>query len=83
MPADDSESGQRWLTAKGYFKRLKAEIDALELIGGGAGGVKIGTVTVDFVDCETAQFHYSPDDAGSTALTRTATIDSDIWKNCD
>ena len=74
---------QQWLTAKGYFKGLSAQIDALKLTGGGADGVKIGTVIVDFVDCQTAKFYYSPDEAGQKGLTKTARIDSDIWKYCD
>jgi len=49
------------MTAKGYFEGLTAKLDVLELTGGSADGVKIGTVTVNFVDCETAEFRYSPD----------------------
>jgi hypothetical protein len=83
VPGDDSGSEQQWLTAKGYFEGLSAQIDALKLIGGSADGVKIGTVYVDFVDCQTAKFHYSPDEIGQKSLTKTARIDSDIWKYCD
>jgi len=82
VPGNDTESEQRWLTAKGYFEGLSAQIDALKLIGGSADGVKIGTVYVDFVDCQTAKFHYSPDEVGQKSLTKTARIDSDIWKYC-
>jgi len=83
VPEKDSESEYRWLTAKGYFEGLSAEIDALELIGGGGGGVKIGTVTVDFVDCQTAMFHYLPDDDGLKGQSITSRIDSEIWKYCE
>ena len=72
----------RWLTAKGYFDGLSAEIDALELTGGGAEGVKVGTVTISYVDCETAQFSFAPDDRGVVGQTRTERIDSSIWKYC-
>ena len=83
VPGDDAASGQRWVTAKGYFEGLTAKLDALELTGGSADGVKIGTVTVNFVDCETAEFHYSPDAAGLQGQTKTARIDSGIWKYCE
>ena len=64
VPGDDTASRQRWLTAKGYFEGLTAKMDALELSGGSADGVKIGTVVVNFMDCETAEFHYSPTSSG-------------------
>ena len=83
VPGDDTESGRRWMTAKGFFEGLKAEMDALELTGGSSDGVKIGTVTVDFVDCETAQFHYSPNDRSLEGQSKTARIDSGIWKYCE
>ena len=83
IPGEDTGSAQRWLTAKGYFKGLTAEVDALELTGGSADGVKVGTVTVDFVDCETAKFHFSPDDVGLKDQTKITRIDSDIWKYCN
>jgi hypothetical protein len=83
VPGDKGGPEQQWLTAKGYFKGLSAQIDALKLTGGGADGVKVGTVYVDFVDCQTAKFNYSPDEAGLKSLTKTARIDSDIWKYCD
>ena len=83
VPGDDTASGQRWVTAKGYFEGLTAKLDALELTGGSADGVKIGTVTVSFVDCETAEFSYSPDDHGLEGQTKTARIGSGIWKYCE
>jgi len=83
VSGDDSASGPRWVTAKGYFEGLKAEMDALELAGGSADGVKVGRVIVDFVDCETAEFHYSPDDKSLKDLSRTARIDSGVWKYCE
>jgi hypothetical protein len=82
IPGEDSSSARRWLTAKGYFDGLSAEIDALELTGGGAEGVKVGTVTISYVDCETAQFSFAPDDRGVVGQTRTERIDSSIWKYC-
>lgn len=83
VSGNDSGSEQRWLTAKGYFKGLSAEIDALELTGGGADGVKIGKVFVDFVDCNTAKFHYLPDENGLQSMTKVTHIDSGIWKYCE
>lgn len=83
VPGDDGASGQRWITAKGFFEGLTAEMDALELSGGSSDGVKIGTVTVDFVDCETAHFRYSPDDAGLEDQVKITSIDSSIWKYCE
>jgi hypothetical protein len=83
VPGDDTASGQQWMSAKGYFEGLRAEMDALELIGGSADGVKIGTVTVSFVDGNTAAFHYSPDDDGLEGQTKIARIDSGIWKYCE
>ena len=44
---------------------------------------KAGTVTVNFVDCETAEFRYSPDDDSLKDQIKIARIDSDIWKYCD
>jgi len=81
--SDEAEGGRRWFTAKGYFEGLHANMDAIELAGGSAGGEKIGTVTVDFVDCETANFQFSPDDPSQPRQNRTASIDSEIWKYCE
>jgi hypothetical protein len=81
--ADDSAESRRWFTAKGYFEGLSATMDAVELAGSSSGGAKIGTVIVDFVDCATANFIFKPQDPALTADSRTARIDSEIWKYCD
>jgi hypothetical protein len=78
-----SGSAPRRLTAKGYFEGLSAQMDAVELAGGSSDGIKVGKVIVDFVDCETAHFSYSPDDPGQQKQARTAHIDSEIWKYCE
>jgi hypothetical protein len=80
---DDTASGQRWLTAKGNFKGLTARIDALEMGGGSKDGVKVGTVTVDFADCETANFNFSPDDESLAAQSRVISVDPGTWKYCE
>ena len=79
---NDDESSPRWMTAKGYFEQLTATVDAFELTGGSAAGVKVGTVTVDFVDCETAKFQFAPENDSMQAQTRITRIDSDIWVYC-
>jgi hypothetical protein len=83
VPGDGTSAAKRWLTAKGYFEGLKAEMDAIELTGGSADGVKIGVVTVNFVDCKTAEFHYAPDDRSLQGQSRIASVDSSIWKYCN
>jgi hypothetical protein len=83
VPGEDSGTGQKWLTAKGYFEGLEARMDALELAGSGADGVRIGTVAVNFVNCQTASFSYSPDDRELPGMSRTAQVDSGIWKYCE
>jgi hypothetical protein len=83
VPGNDAASGQRWLTAKGNFEGLTAEVDALELTGGSADGIKVGTVFVNFVDCQTAQFRYSPDDHSQADQVKTARVNSGIWKYCE
>ncbi len=83
VPGSDAGSKPRWVTAKGYFEGLSAELNALELTGGGADGVKIGTVNVDFVTCESARFQYLPDEPGLKNQAKIARIDSSIWKYCD
>ncbi len=82
IPGSETEEDRRWMNAKGYFEGLSAKMNAYELRGGSADGVKVGTVTVDFVDCETAAFRYVPDDKSLKAQSRTARIDSGIWKYC-
>jgi hypothetical protein len=75
--------GQKWVTAKGYFEGLTAKMDAIELEGSSSSGRKIGTVIVDFVNCQTAAFHFTPSDSGGQELVRTAQVDSGIWKYCE
>jgi hypothetical protein len=79
---DDTASGQRWLTAKGYFEGLTAKIDALEMTGGSADGVRVGTVTVNFVDCNSAEVHFAPDDDSLESRNKITRVDSGIWKYC-
>jgi len=67
---DDTASGQRWLTAQGYFEGSVAAIDVHETTGGSfddsknAETVRVGTMTVDFADCETAELSYRLDSDG-------------------
>jgi hypothetical protein len=83
VSGDTEGAGQIWVTAKGYFEGLTARIDALELTGSSSSGSKIGTVIVDFVDCQTASFHFTPVDDRQQELVRTAQVDSGIWKYCE
>jgi hypothetical protein len=83
LPGNGAGSPTRWLTAKGYFEQLTARLEAVELAGGSSAGRPVGTVDVDFVDCETAHFSYTPTDPLLPGQERTAHIDSEIWKYCD
>jgi len=83
IPGGAPGSARRWLTAKGYFEGLTAQLVAIESIGGSADGTRAGAVTVDFIDCDTAHFTFTPDDPTETGQERTAPIDSEIWKYCD
>jgi hypothetical protein len=62
---NDTESGQRWLTAQGSFAGSTAAIDVYETTGGlfddpqAADTRPAGTMTVDFADCNNAQLSYS------------------------
>jgi hypothetical protein len=75
---DDTESGQRWLTAQGNFSGSTAEIDVHETTGGSfddpkvAETLKVGTMTIDFEDCNNATLSYSIDDGveGGFGITR-------------
>lgn len=78
---DGTES--RWFTAKGYFDQLEARLDAIEMSGGSAAGMKIGEVSVEFVSCEQAAFTYIPTGGQGERQSRIAEIDSEIWKYCD
>lgn len=61
---DDTASGQRWLTAQGNFTGSTAAIDVYETTGGSfnrsqaVGVEKIGTMTIDFQDCNNALLSY-------------------------
>jgi len=76
---EDTESGQRWLTAQGNFEGSTAAIDVYETTGGSFDDSKlvdidkVGTMTIDFTDCSNAQLTYSlPADPaeGDIAITR-------------
>jgi len=62
---EDTESGQRWLTAQGNFEGSTAAIDVYETTGGSFDDSqlvdidKVGTMTIDFTDCSNAQLSYS------------------------
>ncbi|HSM69314.1 MAG TPA: hypothetical protein VK830_06335, partial [Xanthomonadales bacterium] len=61
---DDTASGQRWLTAQGAFAGSVAEIDVYETTGGSldaptpTNAVPVGTLSIDFADCNNAQLSY-------------------------
>jgi hypothetical protein len=67
---DDTASGQRWLTAQGDFAGSTDEIDIYETTGGSFNDPqaidlgKVGTMTIDFEDCNNAQLTYSLTDEG-------------------
>jgi hypothetical protein len=68
---DDTASGQRWLTAQGdYAAGSMAEIDVFETTGGlfddpqAVNTVKVGTLSLDFEDCNNAALSYTLDDDG-------------------
>jgi hypothetical protein len=82
-PSADTASGHRWLTAKGYFEGLSATMDARATTGGSADGVKVGTVVINYSDCETVAFHYSPDDESLADQSRIASVDPGLWKYCE
>jgi hypothetical protein len=76
---DDTESGQRWLTAQGDFAGSTAEIDIHETTGGSFNDSqlteteKVGTMTIDFEDCSNAQLSYSLTEdvlAGAVVVSR-------------
>lgn len=79
---DDTATGQRWLTAKGNFEGLTAKMDALEMRDGIKDGVKVGTATVNFASCETAEFSFSSDDDDLVAQSRTIHVAPGTWKYC-
>jgi len=71
-------SGQRWLTAQGNFEGSVAIIDVHETTGGSFDDpqevetMKVGTMTIDFADCETAVLSYLLDEGleGAIDITR-------------
>ena len=83
VTTDKEHPTPRWFSAKGYFEQLSARLDAVEMAGGSADGEIIGEVGVEFVDCATAAFTFTPLDPTGVRQTRTAKIDSEIWKYCD
>lgn len=80
---NESDSEVKWFTAKGHFEQLTARLDAIQMTGGSSSGNKIGEVTVDFVSCDRAAFTYTSLDDPGNRQSRTAEIDSDIWKYCE
>jgi hypothetical protein len=82
-PGSAKDPGVKWFTAKGYFEQLTANLDAIRMTGGSSAGLKIGDVVVDFVDCGTAAFTYTPINDPGNIQSRVAKIDSEIWKYCD
>lgn len=78
---DDTFSGQRWLTAQGSFEGSIAEIGVFETTGGRfddpqvPSTTKVGTMSIDFTDCNNAQLTYSlPSDGTGSALAITRAI---------
>ena len=72
-------SGQRWLTAQGNFEGSSASIDVYETTGGSFDDSKlvnidkVGTMVLDFQDCNNALLMYSLTDDGlnnSIAISR-------------
>jgi len=67
---DDTDSGQRWLTAQGDFAGPTAAIDVYETTGGlfddpqAVNVSPVGTMTIDFTDCSNAQLSYTLTDDG-------------------
>jgi hypothetical protein len=82
-PGNENDPGVKWFTAKGHFEQLNARLDAIQMVGSSSAGVKIGEVVVDFVDCDTAAFTYTPTNDPGARQSRIEEIDSEIWKYCD
>jgi len=68
---EDTASGLRWLTAEGGFEGSIAEIDVYEVTGGSfddpqpISRVNVGTMSIDFTDCNHALLTYSLTDNGA------------------
>jgi len=76
---NDTASGQRWLTAEGRIEGSNAELVIYDTQGGSfndpqpAESVQVGTLGIDFIDCNKALLSYSLDDeqlAGEMPITR-------------
>jgi hypothetical protein len=68
---DTNASGQRWLTAQGPLTGNQAEITVYEITGGSFDDPTpvnppdvIGSMTIEFMDCNTAQLSYDLTDDG-------------------
>lgn len=81
--ASGTEAQQKWLTAKGNFSGLSAQANAYESTGSSPAGKKVGTVTIDFEDCTTAEFQFAPDDDSLVAQSRMMPVDPSTWKYCE
>ena len=68
---EETASGLRWLTAQGGFEGSIAEIDVYEVTGGSfddpqpVSTVNVGTMSIDFTDCNNALLTYSLTDNGA------------------
>jgi len=68
---EDTASGLRWLTAQGGFEGSIAEIDVWEVTGGSFDDPQpisreiVGTMSIDFTDCNNALLSYSLTDNGA------------------
>ena len=68
---EDTASGLRWLTAQGSFEGSIAEIDVSETTGGSfddpqpISRINVGTMSIDFTDCNNALLTYSLTDKGA------------------
>jgi hypothetical protein len=76
---DGSTSGQRWLTAQGSLQGTTADMIVYETTGGSfnqpitAETASVGSMTIEFDDCNNARLTYSLDDenlAGSIQIER-------------
>lgn len=87
---DATTSGQRWLTAQGNFEGSIAEIDIYESTGGSFDAadrvetIKVGTMDINFADCEAAVLSYTLDAegrSGDIAITRVVPGAGALCKN--
>lgn len=76
---EDTVSGQRWLTAQGPLVGTSADLIVYETLGGSFDDPNpsetnaVGTMTIDFTDCNNAQLDYSITDealAGTIDIER-------------